>query len=188
MRIKNWMLVLFLVLPLAQAWADDYSETIAIFKNAGDSGRFFDHAYGYAVFPSIGKAGIGVGGAHGKGKVYAQGKYIGDATMTQVSIGFQLGGQAFSEIIFFQDKRALDEFTSGNFEFGAEAEAVALTAGASARASTTGNSTGISGGRHDATTKGTSYNKGMATFAIHKGGLMYEASVGGQKFTFAPAR
>jgi lipid-binding SYLF domain-containing protein len=104
--------------------------------------------------------------------------------MTQLSVGFQLGGQAYSEIIFFQDQRAFDEFRD-NFEFGAQATAVAVTAGVSAGASTTGASAGASGGKNDATTVG-SYYKGMAVFIVAKGGLMYEASVSGQKFTYTP--
>ena len=185
MKIRITLLALFMVLPFANTWADNYQETINVFKNAGASGGFFDSAYGYAVFPTIGKAGIGVGGAHGKGRVYAGGKHVGDSSMTQLTVGFQLGGQAFSQIIFFQDKRAFDEFTGGNFEFSANANAVAITAGASASASTAGSSAGASGGKHDATTAG-SYNKGMATFTVAKGGLMYEASIGGQKFSYTP--
>lgn len=167
----------------APAQAESYPETISIFKKAGESAKFFETAYGYAVFPTIGKGGIGVGGAYGKGRVYEQGKVIGETSMSQVSIGFQLGGQGFSQIIFFEDKRALEEFTSGNFEFGAEASAVAITAAAGAKANTTGNSAGVSGGKNDAKTVG-SYHKGMATFTVVKGGLMYEATVSGQKFTF----
>ena len=181
---------LLLALPFAGIWAEDseeakYEDTIKIFKNAGESGNFFGNSYGYAVFPTIGKAGFVVGGAHGKGRVYAGGKYVGDTSMTQLSVGFQAGGQAYSQIVFFQDKRAIDEFTSGNFEFGAQATAVAITAGASAGATTAGASAGASGGKHDATTVG-SYHKGMAVFTVAKGGLMYEASVGGQKFSYTP--
>ena len=106
--------------------------------------------------------------------------------MTQVTVGFQLGGQAFSQIIFFQDKRAFDEFTGGNFEFGAQVAAVAITAAASAETSTTGTSAGASGGSKNATTTSAGYYKGMAIFTIAKGGLMYEASVGGQKFNYKP--
>ena len=139
------------------------------------------------MFPTIGKGGIGIGGAHGSGRVYAEGKYVGDTSMTQITVGFQLGGQAFSQIIFFEDKRAFDEFTGGNFEFGAQASAVAITAGASAQATTTGSSAGASGGEHDASTTG-SYYRGMAIFTVAKGGLMYEASVGGQKFSYTPKK
>lgn len=178
-------LLLAILLPLNPVWADKIQETIDVFKQAGESARFFDTAYGYAIFPTIGKAGIAVGGAYGKGKVYAQGEYTGDVTMTQLTLGFQLGGQAYSQVIFFQDERAFREFTGGNFEFGAQATAVAITAGASAAATTTGSSAGASGGRHDATTVG-QYHKGMAVFSVAKGGLMYEASIGGQKFDYTP--
>ena len=167
----------------ASAAADDYADTVQLFKNAGQSGTFFDKAYGYAVFPTVGKGALGIGGARGKGRVYAQGKYVGDATLTQVSIGFQAGGQAYSQIVFFEDERAYREFTSGEFGFGAGVSAVAITAAASATASTTGNSAGISGGKKDATTTG-EYFKGMAVFTIAKGGLMYEAALAGQKFSF----
>jgi lipid-binding SYLF domain-containing protein len=115
--------------------------------------------------------------------VYEKGKHIGDTSMTQLSVGFQLGGEGFSEIIFFQDERSLKEFTGGNFEFSAEAKAVAITAAAGGKASTTGSSAGASGGKKDATTVG-SYHKGMATFTVTKGGLMYEATVAGQKFSY----
>ncbi len=185
--LRRVLAVLFLALPLGPAWADDYAETIKIFRHAGASGQFFNKSYGYAVFPTIGKGGMVVGGAHGSGRVYAQGKHIGDTTMTQLTVGLQLGGQAFSQIIFFQDKRALDEFTSGNFEFGAQATAVAITAGASAQAGTSGSSAGASGGKHDATTTG-KYYRGMAVFTVAKGGLMYEASIGGQKFNYTPKK
>jgi len=179
--------VLLLLSGGVSAWADDYDDTIEVFKGAGDSADFFEKAYGYAVFPTIGKGGVGIGGAHGKGRVYAQGKHVGDTSMTQLTVGFQLGGQAYSQIIFFQDKRSFDEFTSGNFEFGAQATAVAITAGASAEAGTTGSSAGASGGQHDATTRAVDYYKGMAVFTVAKGGLMYEASIGGQKFNYKPA-
>jgi lipid-binding SYLF domain-containing protein len=165
------------------ARADQYADTVQLFKNAGQSGTFFDKAYGYAVFPTVGKGALGIGGARGKGRVYAQGRYTGDTTLTQLSIGFQAGGQAYSQIVFFEDERAYREFTSGEFGFGAGVSAVAITAAASATASTTGNSAGVSGGKKDATTTG-EYFKGMAVFTIAKGGLMYEAALAGQKFSF----
>lgn len=175
-----------LLLGLASpALADRYADTVQLFKDAGESAQFFNKSYGYAVFPTVGKAGLGIGGARGEGRVYAGGNYVGDTVLTQISIGFQAGGQAYSQIIFFKDKRAFDEFTTGNFEFGAQASAVVVTAGASAGAGTTGTSAGASGGKKDATTVGEFY-KGMATFLIAKGGLMFEASVGGQKFSFQP--
>lgn len=175
--------LVLVAMPATVAWADEYQDTIQLFKNAGESGGFFENSHGYAVFPTIGKGGIGIGGAYGKGRVDVAGKHVGDTSVKQLSIGFQLGGQTYSQIIFFKDKRAFDEFSGGNFEFGAQASAVAITAGASASASTTGSTAGASGGKKDATTAG-NYYKGMAVFTIAKGGLMYEASIGGQKFTY----
>jgi len=187
MQFRTYILCLLFALPFGSALADEdaakYSSALKTFQDAGESGAFFGNSYGYALFPSIGKAGIGVGGAYGKGRVYASGKWVGDTSMSQLSIGFQLGGQVYSQIIFFEDKRSFDEFTSGNFEFSAEASAVAITAGASASAATTGGSAGASGGKSDATTVG-SYRKGMATFTVAKGGLMYDAVLAGQKFKY----
>ena len=181
--IRTWLVLLLFALPFGSSWAGEYEDTVKVFANAGQSGGFFDKSYGYAIFPTIGKGGIGIGGAHGKGKVYAKGKYVGDTSMSQLTIGFQLGGQAYSQVIFFEDQRAYKEFISGNFEFGAQATAVAITAGASATASTTGTSAGTSGGKNDANTVG-KYQKGLAVFTVAKGGLMYEASIGGQKYTY----
>jgi lipid-binding SYLF domain-containing protein len=138
--------VVLFVLPLAPALADDYEDTIKVFREAGESGKFFKSSYGYAIFPTIGKGGVGIGGAHGSGRVYEKGAYVGDTSMTQITVGLQLGGQAFSQIIFFEDKRAFDEFTGGNFEFGAQASAVAITAGAQAQVGTSGTGAGASGG------------------------------------------
>jgi lipid-binding SYLF domain-containing protein len=181
----QFLALVAMALPIAPAWADAYGDTIEVFKKAGQSGAFFDKSYGYAVFPTIGKAGVGIGGAHGDGRVYAKGKHVGNTSMTQVSIGAQIGGQAYSQIIFFEDERAFKEFTGGNFEFGAEASAVVITAAASGKGSTTGSSAGASGGKHDAKTAG-KYHKGMATFTVAKGGLMADASVSGQKFKYKP--
>ncbi|HKE43200.1 MAG TPA: YSC84-related protein [Steroidobacteraceae bacterium] len=185
--IHKLALAVLLVFGSTAVLADEYADTIKVFQNAGQSGAFFKKSYGYAVFPTIGKGGVGIGGAHGKGRVYAGGKYVGDTSMTQLTAGFQLGGQAFSQMIFFEDKRAFDEFTGGNFEFGAQATAVAITAGASVGATTTGSSAGASGGKNDAATVG-GYYKGMAIFTVAKGGLMYEATVGGQKFNYKPKK
>jgi lipid-binding SYLF domain-containing protein len=175
------------VLSCAPALADDYSDTLKLFKSAGQSARFFGSSYGYAVFPTIGKGGIGIGAAHGAGRVYAHGAYVGDTSMTQVTVGAQLGGEAYSQIIFFKDKRAFDAFTSGNFEFGAQASAVAITAGASAQATTAGTGAAASGTPSHAKTA-SEYQKGMAVFTVVKGGLMYEASIGGQKFSYEPKK
>ena len=133
------------------------------FKKISSLKTYFKKARGYAVFPNVGKGGIGIGGARGKGEVFEKGKVIGSTSLTQVSIGFQLGGQAFSQIIFFKDKKSLERFTEGNFEFGASASAALISEGANASAD---------------------YSDGVAVLTFLKGGLMYEASIGGQKFSY----
>jgi lipid-binding SYLF domain-containing protein len=176
----------FALLWLAAAGAANagkYSDTISLFKNAGESAAFFKDSYAYAVFPNIGEAGFIVGGAFGKGQVYVNGQLAGDTTMKQLSVGFQAGGQDYSQIIFFQDKRALDQFESGSFEFSAGAKAVAITAAANASAGTNGVTSGASAGKRDATTDG-NYNDGIAVFTIAKGGLLYAAALAGQKFSY----
>jgi len=185
--IRPLLMTLAMMVPAEAALADDYSETIELFRNAGTSAAFFNNSYGYAVFPTIGKAGLVVGGAHGTGRVYEHGKYVGDTSMTQVSVGFQAGGQAYSQIILFQDKRAFDEFTSGDFQFDANVSAVAITAAATGTAGTTGASVTASAGKRDATTAG-KYYKGIAVFTIVKGGAMYEISMAGQKFSYKPRK
>jgi lipid-binding SYLF domain-containing protein len=183
--IRGLLVVAFIVAASAPAQADEYTDTIALFKNAGQSATFFTKSYGYAVFPTIGKGGLVVGAAHGSGHVYTHGTHVGDTSMTQVSIGFQAGGQAYSEIVFFEDQRAFDEFTSGSFEFSADAGAIVITADASGSAGTSGTTGSASGGKKDAATTG-SYHKGMVVFTIAKGGLMYQATSGGQKFSYKP--
>jgi hypothetical protein len=188
MKIKALILGLAPALLLigAAAYADGkYADTINLFRHAGESASFFERSYGYAVFPNVGEGALGVGGAFGKGQVYVHGHPVGETSMSQVSVGFQAGGKAYTQIIFFEDKRALDEFESGNFEFAAGASAVAITAGASASAATDGTSAGISGGQKDARDSG-HYEKGMAVFTIAKGGLMFAAAIGGQKFSYKP--
>jgi lipid-binding SYLF domain-containing protein len=179
------LVALLVCLPVGAAHATTFQEAIDMFKNAGASASFFSKSYAYAVFPSVGSGALLVGGAFGKGRVYLHGHYVGDASMGQVSVGFQAGGKAYSEIIFFEDKRALDEFESGSFEFGADASVVAITVGANASAATNGTSAGASATDTDATTRGV-YQKGMAVFTVAKGGLMYSAAVAGQKFSYEP--
>ena len=174
-----------LLLQAPASRADAYSDTIKLFKDAGQSATFFSNSYGYAVFPTIGKGGLGVGAAHGDGHVYEKGKYVGDVSMTQISVGLQAGGQAFSQIIFFEHKGAFDDFTKGEFEFDATVQAVAIKASATASAGSQGASSGAAtgGGKKEATSAG-AYRKGMAIFTVAKGGLMYQAAVGGQKFKY----
>ena len=148
--MRTLFISLFAVFTLIaqSALADDVDTAIENFRGAG-AGDFIDDAYGYAVFPSIGKGGIGIGGAHGKGEVFVGGKKVGKTKMSQITYGLQLGGQVYGQMIFFRDERAFDDFTSGNFEFGAQATAVALTAGA--QASTTSGGGGNTSSGTDAT-------------------------------------
>ncbi|MEH0021711.1 MAG: lipid-binding SYLF domain-containing protein [Desulfobacter sp.] len=180
-----------LILTMAAAisspvYADSYADTLAVFKKSDAVRPFFNSAYGYAVFPTVGKGGIVVGGAFGKGRVYKKGSLSGNVALSKLSVGFQLGGQAFSQVIFFRDKRAYDEFTGGSFEFDASVSAVAITAGVQAKAGTEGGTAGASAGPATGTQASIDYYKGMAVFVHAKGGLMYEISIGGQKFDFTP--
>ena len=127
--------------------------------------RFFEQSYGYAVFPSVGKGGFIVGGAHGNGLVYEQGDLIGTAELKQVNVGLQMGGQSYIQVLFFQAKEDLDRFKANKVEFSGQASAVAITEGASADVD---------------------YSKGVAVISKAKGGLMYEASLGGQEFDYKP--
>ena len=163
----------------------DYADTIELFKNAGQSAYFLKNAYAYAVFPTVGEGAFIVGGGGGQGGVFVGGRQVGTSVMAYATLGFQMGGKAFSEIVFFKDKGAFDNFTSGDFEFGADASVTAITANASASAATNGVGAGASGGKKDAATAG-GYYKGMVVFTIAKGGLMYKAAVAGQKFSYKP--
>ena len=136
---------------------EQFIKADALIKN------LFDNSYGYVIFPNVGKGAIGVGGAAGNGIVYESGNAVGSAKMKQVSVGFQFGGQAYREVIFFENKAALDRFKEDKFEFAAQVSAVAVTKGASANVK---------------------YNDGVMVFTQEKGGLMYEASIGGQKFDY----
>jgi lipid-binding SYLF domain-containing protein len=190
--MKQIMVLLIIALILrvsAVAFAaevKDYSSTINLFKDSPVVTKFFNNSYGYAVFPIIGKAGFVIGGSYGEGQVYQGGTVTGKSSVIEGTIGFQLGGKAFSEIIFFQDKRAYDKFTSGSFEFDATAQAIVITVGAQADAGTAGVGAGATAGPKTGIQAETDYVNGMASFVHAKGGLMYEFSLGGQKFTFEP--
>jgi lipid-binding SYLF domain-containing protein len=158
---------------IAQAWEPDTSDSLELSvaqaiiraKNKDPAlTKWFDTAYAFAVFPRVGKGGIGIGGAYGKGLVIRGDATIGNTSLSQVTIGFQLGGQVYSQFIMFRDKTAFEHFSRGNFEMGAQVSAVAITLGASADAN---------------------YDGGVAVFTIAEGGLMYEASIGGQKFKYS---
>ena len=140
--------------------------TVVDFKKADpEMSRFFNKAVGYAVFPTVTKGAVGVGGASGSGIVFEKGKAVGKASLTQATIGAQIGGQTYSEVIFFETNSALTDFKKGTLALAAQASAVAASAGAS---------------------KDAKYQDGVAVFTHEKGGLMAEASVGGQKFSFEP--
>ncbi|MCB1122663.1 MAG: hypothetical protein KJT03_14010 [Verrucomicrobiae bacterium] len=171
------LLVAFLSVLLAGVNSADARRDLALKENTENAleilkdtdsklDDWFKDAYGYAVFPSVYKGGFGVGGARGKGEVYEKGKFIGEARLTQASVGFQLGFQGYIEIIFFEKEANLENFKESRFALSAQASAVAAAEGAAANAK---------------------YELGVAVFTVAKGGLMYEASVGGQKFEFIPA-
>jgi lipid-binding SYLF domain-containing protein len=155
--------------PAGNAYADDVSEaneTIARFKKTDpDLDRFFKNSVGYAVFPGVGKGGFILGAAHGTGILYEGGEPVGRTSLTQGTIGLQAGGQAYAELIFFETEGVLSDFKTGNFAFSGQLSAVVLAAGAAANAK---------------------YQWGVAVFTAAKGGLMVEASVGGQKFSYTP--
>ena len=185
-RIQSIVLAILMAIVFSTiGHADQYTDTIKLFQKSEAVQPFFKSAYGYAVFPTIGKGGFVVGGSFGKGRVYRQGVLTGESSLVKLSVGFQAGGQALSEIIFFEDERAYNEFTGGEFAFDATASAVAITAGAQAKAGTKGVTAGASAGPSTGEQAKTAYHKGMAVFVHAKGGLMYEASIGGQKFKFS---
>jgi len=169
--------------PVMASDVSDDKEAIKILTRSDVVEKFHKSAYGYAVFPTIGKGGIGIGGAHGTGGVYKSGAKTGDVSMTQISIGFQLGGQAYRQVIYFEDQRAFNEFTTGSFEFSAQAEAIAITSSAGAQAGTEGSSASANEAQAEA-----SYHKGMIIFTMGKGGLMFQAALGGQKYDYTPVK
>jgi lipid-binding SYLF domain-containing protein len=175
MKVQSMVICLILTAMAASgaaAWDAEEEkkaqEAVAEFRKADPKMEaFFDKAYGYAVFPTVGKGGIGIGGAYGSGLVYAKGAVTGRTSLKQVSVGFQWGGQAYREIIFFEGKENFEDFTAGNFELSGQVSAVAVTAGIAAE---------------------TKYSNGVAIFTMAKGGLMYEAAVAGQKFSYDPKK
>ena len=177
MRKLRWKLFFALVLSFSAfaqigGWNPELQEDAKeamdkMLKEKSKLQSFYDEAYGYAIYPKVTKAGLGIGGAGGKGIVYQNHSPIGSSKLKQGSIGFQAGAQQFSEIIFFKDKEAFERFTNGKLKFDAQASAVALSEGASIDAA---------------------YSDGVAVFTQAIGGLMYEASIGGQHFTFKPIK
>ncbi|TNF80541.1 MAG: hypothetical protein EP301_13075 [Gammaproteobacteria bacterium] len=172
-------------LPLHAA-ADNYTDAANAFRNTEAAAPFFSQNYGYAIFPTVGKGGFILAGGYGRGRVFVAGDPVGDTTLTQASVGFQVGGQAYTQIIFFEDERAFREFSQGGFEFGGQVNATVIKANAQATASTAGSTASASGGIDDMEGVSPGYYKGMAVFIIATGGLMFEASVGGQRFSYRP--
>ena len=162
-KLSSILLVLLSISVYAQKFdVEESDKTIADFKETDpDISKFFNSSYGYAVLYSVGKGGIGVGGASGKGTVYKGGAPVADVRMTQVTVGLQLGGQKYAEVIFFEDEDHYEHFVGSNYEFSAQVSAIALKEGASADAE---------------------YREGVLVFTMAIGGLMFEASIGGQKF------
>ena len=171
---RSTMLFAIVILATAQCFAQSSSKKDKIVADATAAkaefiktdpkmSTHFETAYGYVIFPNVGKGAVGVGGASGNGVAYEKGAKIGMAKLTQVTIGFQVGGQAYREVIFFESKKELDRFKENKIELSAQVSAVAATAGASANAK---------------------YVEGVMVFTMQKGGLMYEASVGGQKLKY----
>jgi lipid-binding SYLF domain-containing protein len=172
-----------LLVGTGAAYAAGYQQTIAAFKSATHCSDFFDNSYGYAVFPVVGQGSFLLGAAHGQGRVYANGMLIGTTAVTRLSIGLQAGVETYSDIIFFKDQQALDAFESGRFQFGAGVIAVAITAGASASADTTGIQTSASSGQDNARLAGT-YDHGVVVFTIVRGGVAGGAAIEGERFSY----
>jgi len=168
-------------LALAQD-VEDYSETIELFRAIPQVAPYFGSAYGYAVWERIGRGGLGIGGATGRGQVYVGGKVTGFSRLSDITFGAQAGGQSYRQVIFFQNKDAYDKFIDGKFEFDASASAVAVTASAQASAGTQG--TSATAGANNQAGAGAGYQGGMQTFTMAEGGLMYAATIGGQKYSF----
>ncbi len=190
-KINIYLLALFVLTLLVPnisiaTEVEDYSKSIDVFKESPQVQPFFANSYGYAVFPVIGKGAFVVGGAYGKGQVYRDNKVTGITRLVKASIGLQIGGKSFSQILFFQDKRAYDEFTSGEFGLDAEAAAVIIVGGGSAQTGSSGTTAGESGMGKMAQQAEGKYRKGLAIFVRQQGGLMFEASVAGQKFSYKP--
>jgi lipid-binding SYLF domain-containing protein len=163
--------------------AQEVANTVELFKGIPQVAPYFASAYGYAVWPRIARGGLGVGASKGKGQVFVGGQLMGTSTMTEVSIGLQAGGQTYRQIIFFQNAEAYQKFTGKNFEFDASASAVAVTASAQAGAGTSGARASAGAGNPN-TAAGGGYHNGLQVFTMAEGGLMYQATIAGQRYKF----
>lgn len=165
---------------------EDFSPSIEMFRSIPGVAPFFDSAYGYAVWRTIARGGLGVGAATGKGQVYVDDQVVGFSRLIDISIGLQAGGQAYKQVIFFEDQAAFDEFSSGNYEFSAQASAVAVTASAQASSSTQGALATAGAGNPAAAATVGGYQDGLRVFTMATGGLMYQATIAGQKYGYRP--
>jgi len=165
---------------------EDFSPTIETFRQIPQVAPYFDSCYGFAVWRTIARGGIGIGGATGRGQVYVNGQVTGFSRLIDISIGFQLGGQAYRQIIFFENEASYIEFTRGNFEFDAQASAVAVTASAQASSGTQGSQATAGASGTASAAAGGRYQNGMRIFTVATGGLMYQATIAGQKYNFTP--
>lgn len=189
MKLKLVFSVALLAGLVATAHAQrnrDPSEAIELFQSIPEVAPYFQAAYGYAVWPRIARGGLGIGASRGRGQVFVSGQMMGTSRLVEVSIGLQTGGQTYRQIIFFEDREAYDKFTSGGFEFDASASAVAVTASAQATAGTQGASASAGAGNPN-TAAGGGYHNGMQVFTMAEGGLMYKATIAGQRYNFDTA-
>jgi len=185
--LRTWLLVTAVTVAAGLAHAGDkFDDAIASFKQSPKSSTYFEKAYGYAIFPDVGKAGFIVGGEHGKGKVFEKGTLVGTASVTAVSVGAQAGAKEYAEIIFFHKKEDFDKFRGGEFQLAGNMEATLITMNASASAGTETSSAEASTTKYNAATGG-GYNNGVAVFIITRGGLMAGVSVSGQKMKYKAA-
>lgn len=184
---RKWILSLLLVgasNPVFAQQVEDFSGAIEMFRQVPEVGPYFDTAYGFAVWNRIAKGGLGIGAATGRGQIYVNGQVTGFSRLLDVSIGLQAGGQAYRQVIFFEDRLAYDEFTLGNFEFDASASAVAVTASVQTSSGTQGSQATVgASGAGRALANGT-YQNGVRVFTMAIGGLMAQVAIAGQKYNF----
>ena len=164
----------------------DLSETIEAFKSVPVVQPFFDNSFGYAVWARIARGGIGIGGATGRGQVYVDGEVTGFSRLVDISIGLQLGGQVYRQVVFFENASTYDDFTEGKFEFDAQASAVAVTASARASSGTQGSQASVGAASSAELVGAETYYEGMRVFTMTVGGLMYQATIAGQRYNFRP--
>jgi len=177
-------LLLITFILLTSLYAEGYNESIKKFQSSKYLKRYFNTAYGYAIYPNIGKGGFIFGISIGKGMVYEKGLHVGNTTMTSLSLGAQIGGQAYSKVIFFKNKAALEHFKQGSMEYDAEVNAIAATAGAVVKTSTIGSTISASTNAANRKEVKPKFFNGMAIFVNPVGGLMFEASGGFESYSY----